>query len=655
MTARVDLHVHSKHSNRPTEWLLQRVAAAESYTEPLEVYRKARARGMDFVTISDHDTIDGALEIAHLPGTFLSCEVTTAFPDDGCQIHLLTLGITEEQFGEIDRLRGDLYELRDYLRQEGVLCSVAHPLFRVNERLTVGHVEKLLVLFNRFEAINGIHATGEPALVRRIFSSLDGEAIHDLAARHRLEPWGERPWEKSFTGGSDDHGGRYIATTWTETPDAAESFDFLAHLRAGRSEPGGEPGSSRRLTQSLYAITADWHRRAVPAWAFWARRDPLAKLLGELAAEEAPKTAGTAPRKGFASRRAKPQEVGFEAESVGFAGTGRDTIARAAAAGRAAFEAMAKKFAQRLARGRFASAAEALGELAPLGLALAPHLISLRAQHKDRDLVRAAAARFGAGPIAAERRLWLVDDAQELARPNTAACGLLEASREQGGSIEAALLAGGASAASARDLESAGIALRVFSPWFDLPLGAEAEGANLGVPPILEILDLCERERYTEIVVSTPGPLGLAGLLAARLLGLPLAALVRTDVPAVVQRITREVFLEDLTRDLVRRFYGAADRLLVATRFERELLAADGFAPERIEIVGEVVPFEPPVAVTRQMAFPTSSATSSAPCRSIATPTGRPMASPSSVTNPERTSIGSPAAALPANGTKITL
>jgi hypothetical protein len=344
------------------------------------------------------------------------------------------------------------------------------------------------------------------------------------------------------------------------------------------------------LTQSLYAIAADWHRRAVPAWALWARRDSLAKLLGELAAEVVPKTAAeTAPRRWFASRREKSTGAGFEVESVGFAGAGRDPVARAAAAGRAAFETMAKKFAKRLARGRFASAAEALGELAPLGLALAPHLISLRAQHKDRDLVRAAAARFGAGSSASERRLWLIDDGQELARPNAAERALLEASRERGGSIEAAVLGRAKSTGNARGVEFAasGVALHVFPPWFELPLGEDG-GASLGVPPILEILDLCERERYTEIVVGTPGPLGLAGLLAARLLGLPLVALVRTDVPAIVQRITREVFLEDLTRDLVRRFYGAADRLLVATRFERELLVADGFAPQRIEIVGEV-------------------------------------------------------------------
>ncbi len=559
MAARVDLHVHSKHSNRPTEWLLRRVAAAESYTEPLALYRKARARGMDFVTITDHDTIDGALEIAHLPGTFLSCEVTAAFPEDGCQIHLLTWGITESQFREIDRLRGDLYELRDFLRLEGVLCSVAHPLFRVNERLTLDHVEKLLVLFNRFEAINGIHDAGDPGLVQRLFSGLDSEAIHALATRHRLEPWGEHPWKKSFSGGSDDHGGHFIATTWTETPDAAETFDFLAHLRAGRCEPGGEPGSSRRLTHSLYAIAADWHRRSVPAWAFWARRDPLAKLLGHLAAEPAK----TAPR---------------------FAVGGRDPLARAAAAGRSAIEDLARKLTKRLARGGFSSAAEALGELAPLSLAIAPHLISLRAQHKDRDLVRAARARFGAGPIPTVRRLWLVDDGEDLSSPTAAARSLVESSRERGEEIEAAVLAPhDASAAGGGTVD----AVRVLTPWFRMSLDPDRPDVGLSVPPLLEILDLCERERYSEIVVGAPGPLGLAGLLAARLLGLPLLALVRTDIPAIVQRFTREVFLEDLARDLVRWFYRAADRLVVATRFERELLLADGFAPERIEIADE--------------------------------------------------------------------
>jgi hypothetical protein len=43
------------------------------------------------------------------------------------------------------------------------------------------------------------------------------------------------------------------------------------------------------------------------------------------------------------------------------------------------------------------------------------------------------------------------------------------------------------------------------------------------------------------------------------------------------------------------------------------------------------------------MALPTSSATSSAPCLSMASPTGRPIAWPLSFTNPINTSTGSPA------------
>src|SRR6185503_686739 len=60
-------------------------------------------------------------------------------------------------------------------------------------------------------------------------------------------------------------------------------------------------------------------------------------------------------------------------------------------------------------------------------------------------------------------------------------------------------------------------------------------------------------------------------------------------------------------------------------------------------------------AVTLHTAFPTSSATSSAPRASTATPTGRPIASPPSRTKPVRTSTGAPDGLPFVNGTKITL
>ena len=68
----------------------------ECATDPAEVYELAKRRGMDFVTLTDHDTIDGALELAHLPDTFISEELTARFRGEPQAVHVLCLGVTPE-------------------------------------------------------------------------------------------------------------------------------------------------------------------------------------------------------------------------------------------------------------------------------------------------------------------------------------------------------------------------------------------------------------------------------------------------------------------------------------------------------------------------------------------------------------------------------
>src|SRR5204863_6721324 len=48
---------------------------------------------------------------------------------------------------------------------------------------------------------------------------------------------------------------------------------------------------------------------------------------------------------------------------------------------------------------------------------------------------------------------------------------------------------------------------------FELP---EYELQKLSFPPILQMLDYIQREKFTEIIISTPGPVGLTALLAAK-------------------------------------------------------------------------------------------------------------------------------------------
>jgi hypothetical protein len=219
--SRCDLHVHSKYSDRPSEWFLRRVGAPESFVDPREVYRNARQKGMDFVTISDHNCIKGALEIAHLPGVFLSNEVTTYFPENGAKVHILVTGIDEEQFRMIQELRADIYRLQEYLMGEDIICSVAHVLFRVNGRLTIDQFERLLLLFPRFELINGSRDRRAADLLGAILGSLTPEMIAEMADRQGIEPYGPHPWKKSLTAGSDDHSGAYPAGAFTKTPLAS--------------------------------------------------------------------------------------------------------------------------------------------------------------------------------------------------------------------------------------------------------------------------------------------------------------------------------------------------------------------------------------------------------------------------------------------------
>src|SRR5437016_9353664 len=235
-----DLHIHSRFSARSEEWLFRRFDFPDSYTDPRDLYQLLRQRGMDFVTITDHDTIDGSREIAELDHTFISEEVTTHFPHDPCKLHLLVWGISEAQHAEITALRENIYELQSYLQKTAISHSVAHPLYSINGKLEASHLERLILLFKHFEGINGLRDALLSELAQQLFGSLSPEKIEELAKKHNLAPTHEQAWKKILVGGSDDHGGQFVAGVYTETPKAKTAADFLGHVRDGECEPRGE-------------------------------------------------------------------------------------------------------------------------------------------------------------------------------------------------------------------------------------------------------------------------------------------------------------------------------------------------------------------------------------------------------------------------------
>jgi hypothetical protein len=252
---RADLHVHSRYSDTSGNAGIRALRSAESFTEPLDLYHAQRARGMDFVTVTDHNTLGGSLAIAHLPGTFLSCEFDTWFPDDQQRVHVVALGIDEQTFAVANEARQNVFDLVACLREAEVTHYLAHPLFDISARLTPDTVERMLLLFNVLEGRNGARTTRSNGLLRAIAAQLTQEQIEEMAERQDIEPYGETPWRKALTGGSDDHSGLFAASAYTEAGGDGTPQGFLRAVATGDCTHGGIDGDSRTLAHSIYAAS----------------------------------------------------------------------------------------------------------------------------------------------------------------------------------------------------------------------------------------------------------------------------------------------------------------------------------------------------------------------------------------------------------------
>jgi predicted metal-dependent phosphoesterase TrpH len=152
------MHVHSTASELSKLGIQRSLHLPECATPPEEVYRLAKRRGMDFVTITDHDTIVGALELAHLPDTFISEELTVWFKGEPQAVHVLCYGITPDDHEWLQAHNDDVEACAEYLHTSGVTAALAHPFYAVEAPLTARHRRRLAQLFPIWETRNGSRA-----------------------------------------------------------------------------------------------------------------------------------------------------------------------------------------------------------------------------------------------------------------------------------------------------------------------------------------------------------------------------------------------------------------------------------------------------------------------------------------------------------------
>lgn len=233
---RCDLHVHTRHSGMCTVPVLDRVCR-ESYTSPGSLYETLKRRGMDLVTVTDHDSIDAAEELRRHADFFLSEEVTAISPD-GTELHIGVYDIEESQHTEIQRRRKDLAALCAYLSEQQLFFTVNHVYSSLTGRRTQSDFAWFARHFPGVEALNGQ------------IPGRNNRCAADLAER----------WGKAVIGGSDAHTLVSLGRTFTRVAGASNKTDFMNGLRAGQASLIGESGSCWKLTRAVWSLGSDMMR-----------------------------------------------------------------------------------------------------------------------------------------------------------------------------------------------------------------------------------------------------------------------------------------------------------------------------------------------------------------------------------------------------------
>jgi predicted metal-dependent phosphoesterase TrpH len=219
----------------------------DCYSDPEAIYRAAHTRGMDLVAITDHDSIDGCLELLDRhPGAtdlLMGEEIECRVPGTGVRLHLGALGLTERHHRDVQPLRGNVFEAASFLRAEGVALILHHPFHFFRGETTVrDYLEPLLSLVHAVEVRNGTMAAAHNDLAAELTASWN--------LRHPLARLGE-------TGGSDAHVLAHVGATFTEAPGRTRE-EFLESLKRGECRGQGLQGTYGRLTYEIYGVIVNY-------------------------------------------------------------------------------------------------------------------------------------------------------------------------------------------------------------------------------------------------------------------------------------------------------------------------------------------------------------------------------------------------------------
>ena len=577
--------MHSKHSGTMHPAALRTLKVQESYSEPQMIYDRLLERGMSMVTITDHDCVDGCLEIMHHgEHVFMSEEVSARFPENGCVLHVLVYGIDEAQHREIQRLRYNIYDLLTYLRQQEVVFSLAHPFSQVNHRLTPELLHKAFILFENLEVINGQKDPSHERLLRQAMDGLGRSQIERWANEYDIEP---APWDKRWgmTAGSDDHSGITMARAFVEFDGPARADALRAAITQQRTRLHSHEKTGKSYGHTAYVGTLNFFAHSHPDGS----SQSMGQLMDIAKTRQLPADEDLSPL----MKRLVPAVMTTLAEADGL-----PTKSRIVAEGHKAelhdeIYDLVQSTLLRSYRASFEDIHEAvegvdieslideLPTLLRLTLFNLPYYFGYNFFYGERRRAQTLFSwlNLDSGVVREKRVAIFADTLEHFSGVSLGLRKTVDGLRKDGHDV---WLCGPETRPEGERVVEEGFHRFPCLTQFPIPGYADM---TLGWPSLLEVVRWLDENEIDLIQISTPGPAGLMALAASRILGIPVAGHFHTDVPAFTEKLIKDPTIGRVVTSYVGWFYRALGDVIVPTHAAAEVVGRLGVPYQKLHVV----------------------------------------------------------------------
>ena len=471
----------------------------------------------------------------------------------------------------------------------------------MQEALTIEHFEKFLLLFKNFE-LNGARDDYQNYSIRQILGNLTPEILNNLIDKHGIVPVSPEPWRKSLTGGSDDHSSLNVARQHTLVKGARSLKEFLQGIDMARTIPVGKGSTPRVMSHNLYGIAYQYYKRKLN-FESDVNKDLVLRFLNRClqADPESDERLVTRLIYSWRKRKASKQQEGsriqdllrFEAHKLlkgdpdlmEIAGNGNGKTENRAERWFSFVNQVSNKvlihfwdsLLSSLSGAHFFNMFQSLGSAGAAYTVLAPYFVTFTVFSRDRHFSAAAKEHFGIGRVTGnEKPVKIVHFTDTFHEINGVALTIqhqLELAGKTGKDLTVITCDSQTRPPMKGQMNFNPIGVYGFP---------EYPEQKMFLPPLLEILNYCYEQRFTQIHVATPGPLGLAALAVARIMKIPLSGTYHTAIPQYAHILTGDYAIEELVWKYTTWFYDQLNLILVPSASTERELIGKGIDPKKI-------------------------------------------------------------------------